>query len=107
MGLYTTKKASILNLGIFNQVNDKYKIALAADYALDKNAQSLTMGVNYQIDSFTTIAGKIDSNSILSLGFAQKLNKSINLSFSSQVDMKEWAGDSHRFGMVLDITPND
>jgi len=64
---------------------------------------SLEVGGTCKMDSESTVAGKADTSGILSFGYSQKINNSITLLTSAQVDGTKFTDDSsdHKLGMSL------
>lgn len=64
---------------------------------------SLDVGFTNKIDSESTVAGKVNTSGVLSFGYSQKINNSITLLTSAQVDGTKFTEDSsdHKLGMFL------
>jgi len=64
---------------------------------------SLEVGATNQLDTESSVAGKVDTNGILSFGYEQKINSNITLLTSGQVDGTKFTDDSsdHKLGFSV------
>jgi hypothetical protein len=47
------------------------------------------------------VKAKVDSNAIVSASFQHDLSKFVRMTLCAEVDVKDWAADSHKFGIGL------
>ena len=66
-----------------------------------KKVKALTVGATYRANSETSYAGKVNSDGIVSANVIQIINPTVKLIASAQVDARNFAGDSHKFGLQL------
>jgi len=71
--------------------------------SLETTSQTLSLGALYRFDEKSHLRTKIDSNAIFSLAFSQQLSPRVNFTLAGEVDTKDWAADSHKFGMALKL----
>lgn len=64
----------------------------------------MTIGGSYKTDLTTRLSAKLSSLALLSVAYSQNLSPFANLLISAEVDTKDWASDSHRFGLGLTLT---
>lgn len=67
-------------------------------------SQALTMGGSYKIDPSTTVAGKISSAGTLGLAYKQNVTPVATLLLAAEVDTKDWASDTHKFGIGVTLS---
>jgi hypothetical protein len=67
--------------------------------------QSLVLGGSYKPDKDTTLSGKMTSTALIALAYSQKLSSFAKLLISAEVDAKDWASDTHKFGLGLTLSP--
>jgi hypothetical protein len=67
---------------------------------------SLEVGGTCKMDSSSLVAGKADTNGVLSFGYEQKINSSVKLVTSAQVDATKFTEDSsdHKLGFNLSFS---
>lgn len=99
--LSTSKKASVYGVSIHHNVSRSTQVATQFDFNSKDAGKVLTVGGIYSVDSDTKVQGKIDSNGIVSSNWIQNVRPQVQLIASAQVDAKNFAGDSHKFGLQL------
>ena len=101
VSLKSAKKLSAFSLGVHYDHDLKTKVAVQVDLAPKSGAKTITAGGSYVVDSETTVQGKVDSNAIVSANLIQKVSKQVKVVASAQVDSRNFAADSHKFGLQL------
>lgn len=95
--VHTKKKTSNVLLSVHQ--NYSKGVQLASQY--DHSAKLLTVGGLYKLDQSTTFQGKMSSNGVVSANAIQTIAAGVKLISSAEVDAKNFAGDSHKFGLQL------
>lgn len=95
--LTTKKKASALTASVHQ--NYSKDVQLATEY--NHSAKTLTVGGLYKLDGTTKLQGKMNSKGIVSANAIQVVSPGVKLISSVELDAKNFAGDSHKFGLQL------
>mmetsp|Transcript_16042 Transcript_16042/g.18151 ORF Transcript_16042/g.18151 Transcript_16042/m.18151 type:complete len:279 (+) Transcript_16042:201-1037(+) len=95
--LSTKKKASQYNVAVHHKVSKGVEVATT--YA--HSSKLLTIGGIYKFDDATKFQGKIDSKGTVSANVIQQVRPKVKLIASAQVDAKNFAQDTHKFGLQL------
>lgn len=97
-------KVSNLQFSLLSRVNPQVTFGAQLDYQVDKNTQGMTIGGCFRPDRDTRMSAKISSLALLSVAYAQNLSPFAHLLLSAEVDAKDWASDSHKFGLGLTLS---
>ena len=92
-----------LNLSVRHQVDNDTTVAVQASYNMGNQKKGLTLGGSWALDNDTTFQAKVDSNANLSFNYIQQINRSVKLGASIGLDAKDFAADTHSFGLSLTI----
>lgn len=95
--LTTKKKATNVTVSVHQQYSKTTSLATTYNH----KSKLLTVGGLYKLDGSTTLQGKVGSNGVVSANAIQKLSPAVKLISSVEVDAKNFAADSHRFGLQL------
>lgn len=57
--------------------------------------------VQIRMDDLSTLKTKVDSNAIVSSSFNHRLSSFVQMTLCAEVDVKDWAAESHKFGIGL------
>ncbi len=95
--LQTKSKASDATLSIHQQYSKDTELATTYNH----KSKLITVGGIYKLDGSTTFQGKVGSNGIVSANAIQKVSPGVKLISSVEVDAKNFAADSHKFGLQL------
>mmetsp|Transcript_7552 Transcript_7552/g.12181 ORF Transcript_7552/g.12181 Transcript_7552/m.12181 type:complete len:280 (-) Transcript_7552:83-922(-) len=93
----TKKKASDCTLSVHQNYSKDTKIATTYNH----RSKLLTVGAIYTHDSTTKFQGKVTSTGVVSANAIQTIAAGVKLISSVEVDAKNFAGDSHKFGLQL------
>jgi len=95
--LTTKKKLS----NVTASVHQKYSkdVELATTYT--HSSKMLTVGGIYTLDASTKLQGKLNSNGVVSANAIQNISPAVKIISSVEVDAKNFASDSHKFGLQL------
>lgn len=93
----TKKKASAVSLNLHQ--NYSKDVQLATEY--NHSAKLLTLGGLYKLDGSTKLQGKLNSKGVVSANAIQVIGQGVKLISSVELDAKNFAGDSHKFGLQL------
>jgi len=96
----TMDSLGTLRLAYTHAVSPKLTLASQLDYRIKGSSQKLSVGSRYLLDE-SVIKTKIDSNAILAGSFTHPLSKFFKMTLCAEVDIKDWAADSHKFGVGL------
>lgn len=97
-------KMSNLQFSLLSRVNPQVTFGAQLDYQVDKNTQGMTIGGCFRPEADIRLSAKMSSTALLSIAYAQNLNKFAHLLLSAEVDAKDWASDSHKFGLGLTLS---
>ena len=115
MSLYTTEKATLGNFALFTTISPSLAFGALCVSHLHQNSSSfsngnqlykhnnITIGCKYLVDDFTQLAVKIDTKAMLGISFLQRLNKVAKLNIATEIDCKDLASDSHKFGLGITL----
>lgn len=92
-----------MDLSVLHQVDGDTSVAVKASYNTGSQKKSLTLGGSWALDKDTTFQAKVDSNANLSFNYIQQINSSIKLGASVGLDAKDFAADTHSFGLSLTL----
>lgn len=97
VSLKTKSKCTKPQLLLHSRVNDT--TCVSTNYC--HSSKCLTVGGSYVLDKSTSFTGKINSSGIVSANAIQKVSPGVKLISSVSVDAKNFAADSHKFGLQL------
>lgn len=112
LGYYTSDNYLLVQSGKkFEQVTASFHHLLDEDtevagrftYNINSGVQSYVGGGMKQLDGDTKVGFTLNNEAKLSLLWSQKLNKRVKLTACAQVDIRNFEGDSHKFGLALDL----
>jgi hypothetical protein len=63
----------------------------------------MTIGGAFKPDNTTRVSAKVSSSALVSVAYSQQLTPFSTLLLASEVDAKDWASDSHKFGIGLTL----
>mmetsp|Transcript_22651 Transcript_22651/g.44444 ORF Transcript_22651/g.44444 Transcript_22651/m.44444 type:complete len:281 (-) Transcript_22651:81-923(-) len=95
--LSTKKKLSNVTFNLHQRYSKDVELATTYNHS----SKLLTVGGIYKLDAATLLQGKINSNGIASANAIQAISPGVKLISSVEVDAKNFAGDSHKFGLQL------
>lgn len=101
--LRSFNKVSSLQFALFNKVKPSVTVGVTLDYQFDKNTQGMTIGGAFKPDNTTRVSAKVSSSALVSVAYSQQLTPFSTLLIASEVDAKDWASDSHKFGIGLTL----
>mmetsp|Transcript_15273 Transcript_15273/g.22460 ORF Transcript_15273/g.22460 Transcript_15273/m.22460 type:complete len:298 (-) Transcript_15273:106-999(-) len=101
MALYTQDKASDLVFSWCHAVNPDLTVGGQLEYSLWRNAQRLTVGGKLSLDPQSHVRCRVDSDAMIALAYCHQLSPQVSLGLSAEVDAKDFASDSHKFGVSL------
>jgi len=95
--LSTKKKTTDVNFSVHHDYSKDIKLATTYGHS----SKLLSVGGIYTLDSTTKFQGKVNSNGIVSANAIQIVSPGVKLISSVEVDAKNFAADSHKFGLQL------
>ena len=102
--LNAAKMFKQLNLSVLHRVDNDTNVAVQASYNTGSQAKGLTLGGSWALDKDTAFQAKVDSNAKLSFNYIQQINSSVKLGASVSLDAKDFAADTHSFGLSLTLS---
>lgn len=96
----TMDSLGTFRLSYTHDVSNKLTMASQLDYRIKGSSQKLSVGSRYLLDD-SVVKAKIDSNAIFASSFTHQLSKFVKMTMCAEVDIKDWAADSHKFGVGL------
>lgn len=101
VSLATVDMLKKLSLAIHHTYDAKTNVATTLDLETKGALRTLTVGATRKVDENTAFSGKIDSKGVVSANYIQVLRPEVKLIASASVDAKNFAADSHKFGLAL------
>lgn len=101
--LQTKKKFDVLSGSFHHHLSKDTVYSALFDYNLKSGNNHLAVGGRYNADALTTYAGKVESDGHVSLVLVQKVRPFLSLTTSAHVDVKNFDGDAHKFGIGLTL----
>ncbi|CAH0479186.1 unnamed protein product [Peronospora belbahrii] len=101
--LQTKKKFNALSGSFHHHLSRDTVYAAVFNYDLKSGQNTLSVGGRYNADKLTTYAGKVESDGHVSLALIQKIRPFVALTTSAHVDVKNFDGDAHKFGIGLTL----
>uniref|UniRef100_M4C015 Voltage-dependent anion-selective channel protein 3 n=1 Tax=Hyaloperonospora arabidopsidis (strain Emoy2) TaxID=559515 RepID=M4C015_HYAAE len=101
--LQTKKKFNALSGSFHHHLSYDTVYSALFNYDLVSGHNTLSVGGRYNADRVTTYAGKVESNGHVSLALIQKIRPYVALTTSAHVDVKNFDGDAHKFGIGLTL----
>jgi voltage-dependent anion channel protein 2 len=101
--LQTKKKFDVLSGSFHHHLSKDTVYSALFDYNLKSGHNHLAVGGRYNADALTTYAGKVESDGHVSLVLVQKIRPFLSLTTSAHVDVKNFDGDAHKFGIGLTL----
>jgi hypothetical protein len=102
----TAKALADLSLAVHIPVLPKTNVAAIAGYSVAKKEKSLKFGLSQDIDATSTIKAAFVTSpkeQTISTLYSALLNPHSKISLSSVIDVKQFAGGNHKFGVKLEI----
>lgn len=103
VSLGSKKKLSAFDLGVYHKVNSDLQIAAVVGFGA--GTPSMTVGGKQALSGGAAVTGKVDSAGVVSANWISPLQPGVKLITSAQVDATNFAGDSHKFGLTLQLSP--
>mmetsp|Transcript_3073 Transcript_3073/g.4675 ORF Transcript_3073/g.4675 Transcript_3073/m.4675 type:complete len:282 (-) Transcript_3073:183-1028(-) len=97
VALATKKKCSNATVSVHQMYSKDTEFATTYNHG----SNLLTVGGTYKVDPTTKFTGRMNSKGIVSANAIQTISAGIKLITSVEVDAKNFAGDSHKFGLQL------
>ena len=106
-GVRTTKNLNYLRGSYLHNLSRATKIATSIDMNLRENHQNITVGGLHQVDKYTSMKAKIDSESRLSTSFMHYIGerKDMKISAAASVDLVDWAPNKQIVGFGISYDP--
>ncbi|KAG1684130.1 hypothetical protein DVH05_011874 [Phytophthora capsici] len=101
--LQTKKKFNALSASFHHHLSHDTVYSALFNYDLKSGQNTLSVGGRYNADKLTTYAGKVESDGHVSLALVQKIRPFLALTTSAHVDVKNFDGDVHKFGIGLTL----
>ncbi|KAK1943570.1 Voltage-dependent anion-selective channel protein 3 [Phytophthora citrophthora] len=101
--LQTKKKFNALSGSFHHHLSHDTVYSALFNYDLKSGQNTLSVGGRYNADKLTTYAGKVESDGHVSLALVQKIRPFLALTTSAHVDVKNFDGDAHKFGIGLTL----
>ncbi|TDH66580.1 uncharacterized protein CCR75_008838 [Bremia lactucae] len=101
--LQTKKKFNMLSGSFYHHLSHDTVYSAIFNYDLKSGQNTLSVGGRYNADKLTTYAGKIESDGKVSLALVQKIRPFLALTTSAHVDVTNFDGDAHKFGIGLTL----
>jgi len=102
---FTRSKFDAIGGSFFQKVNDNASVAAEVSYKLSGNdSAAFSLGGAYKLDKDTSVKGKVNSDGVVSLSYAQMLRKNVRAVFSTDINTKQLHKDAHQVGFGFSVT---
>ncbi|CAH0491999.1 unnamed protein product [Peronospora farinosa] len=101
--LQTKKQFNVLSGSFHHHLSYDTVYSALFNYNLKSGQNTLSVGGRYNADKLTTYAGKVESDGHVSLALIQKIRPFLALTTSAHLDVKNFDGDAHKFGIGLTL----
>lgn len=101
VSLATKNKLNSINLAVHHVVDSDTKIAATFEVEPKGKPKTMAVGGSKKLDDESSFTAKVDSKGVVSANYIHQLKKDVKFIASAQVDAKDFAGDSHKFGLQL------
>lgn len=91
------------NGSIYHKVSPNLSTGVQLSWSARTNTTKIGIAGQYQLDKDITLRGKIHNNSLIGLGYQQKLHDRITLSLSTLIDAKNFNAGGHKLGFALEV----
>uniref|UniRef100_A0A023F9R6 Putative voltage-dependent anion-selective channel isoform 1 n=1 Tax=Triatoma infestans TaxID=30076 RepID=A0A023F9R6_TRIIF len=88
---------------IFHKVSNKLETGIQISWASDNNETDFGIGCKYNLDPDAALRIKVNNQSLIGLGYSQKLREGVTLSLSTQIDGKNFNEGGHKVGFCLEL----
>uniref|UniRef100_A0A0A9XK23 Voltage-dependent anion-selective channel n=1 Tax=Lygus hesperus TaxID=30085 RepID=A0A0A9XK23_LYGHE len=88
---------------IYHKVNSKLETGVQISWASDNNSTDFGIGCKYNLDSDAALRFKVNNQSLLGIGYSQKLREGVTISLSSQINGKNFKEGGHNVGLSLEL----
>ncbi|XP_012234328.1 voltage-dependent anion-selective channel [Linepithema humile] len=91
------------NSYIYHKVKPGLEGAINLAWNSSNNVTQFGIGAKYNLENDGAIRAKINSNLQIGLGYQQKLQDGVTLTFSTNIDGKNFGSGGHKYGVALDL----
>jgi len=88
---------------IYHKVNPKLETGVQLSWASDNNDTDFAIGSKYNLDSDSALRVKVNNQSMIGLGYSQKLREGVTMYLSAQIDGKNFNDGGHKIGFALEL----
>ncbi|KAK9505371.1 hypothetical protein O3M35_009449 [Rhynocoris fuscipes] len=88
---------------IFHKVSNRLETGIQINWASDNNDTDFGIGCKYNLDPDAALRIKVNNQSLIGLGYSQKLREGVTLSLSTQIDAKNFNEGGHKVGFSLEL----
>ncbi|XP_014239294.1 voltage-dependent anion-selective channel-like isoform X2 [Cimex lectularius] len=88
---------------VFHKVSNKLETAVNISWASDSNVTDLGIGCKYNLDPDAALRLKVNNQSLIGLGYSQKLRDGVTISLSTQINGKNFKEGGHNVGLCLEL----
>lgn len=99
----TTDRLGTLTVAYLHQISPNTLLGSRLDYGLQNNAQSMVLGVRTRLNEDCVVKARVDSSAVVAGVFQQQLSNQVTMSICAAVNVNDWAADSHKFGLKLQV----
>uniref|UniRef100_A0A0P4VTF0 Putative voltage-dependent anion-selective channel-like protein n=1 Tax=Rhodnius neglectus TaxID=72488 RepID=A0A0P4VTF0_9HEMI len=93
----------LFNGTIFHKVSNRLETGIQITWASDNNDTDFGIGCKYNLDPDAALRVKVNNQSLIGLGYSQKLREGVTLSLSTQIDAKNFNEGGHKLGFCLEL----
>lgn len=95
--------ASRFSGSIYHKVSKNLDVAAQLNWATGSSNTSFQGGCKYDVDSDTSVRGKVNNSGHLGLAYTQRLRDGIKATLSSHIDTKNLNQGGHKLGLLLEM----
>lgn len=93
----------IFNGSIYHKVNSMLETGVQISWASDSNSTDFGIGCKYNLDTDTALRFKVNNQSLLGIGYSQKLRDGVSIYLSTQINGKNFKEGGHSVGLSLEL----
>lgn len=88
---------------VYHKINPQLETGLTLNWKSDANSSKFNLGAVYKLDCCTSVRGKVNNNSQISLGFTHRLRPGVNLTLSALIEGQNLNSGGHKLGLGFDF----
>ncbi|KAJ8932688.1 hypothetical protein NQ318_000604 [Aromia moschata] len=88
---------------IYQKISPKLESGIQLAWSAGSNNTKFGIAAKYELDQDASLRAKINNQSLLGLGYQQRLRDGVTLTLSALIDAKNFNGGGHKIGLALEL----